>query len=380
MKYALCSAAALLGGMAASAASAQNVTVYGLIDASVAHTTNVNAAGDSVTKMPSLTGSLPSRIGFRGVEDLGGGLQAVFTLENGFAPDSGTMGQGGRLFGRQASVGLKGSWGTLTLGRQINMTFIATQKSDVLGPNLFSISSIDLYLPNARSDNSVGYLGQFGGFTAGATWSFGRDASSAGGPSATNCGGEFAVDSKACRQVTALLGYEQKRYGATASFDKLYGGPGAAGGLTSSGTSDRRVTLNGWAMVGETKIGGGVIARRTEAAATGTGAGGTGGGAGAALATVVGESDLYYLGASHPVQPQLILDAQLAYRNAKNSDADVKMAVVRLMYFLSKRTAGYVGIGTMKNDGASAVALDAGGAVGAGKTQNGVMLGLRHLF
>jgi predicted porin len=362
MKYALCSAAALLGGIAASAASAQNVTVYGLIDAAVAHTTNVNAAGDSMTKMPSLTGSLPSRIGFRGTEDLGDGLQAIFTLENGFAPDAGTMGQGGRLFGRQASLGLKGKYGTLTLGRQINMTFIATQKSDVLSPNLFSISSIDLYLPNARSDNAIGYLGQFGGFTAGATWSFGRDVSAAGGPSATNCGGELAVDKKACRQVTALLGYEEKRFGVTASYDKLYGGPGAAGGLTSSANFDRRITLNGWAMLGETKIGGGVIARRTEAA------------------TGLGESNLYYLGASYPIQPQLVLDAQLAYRNAKNSDADVKMAVARLMYFMSKRTAAYVGIGTMKNDGASAVALDAGGTVGAGKTQNGAMAGLRHLF
>ena len=362
MKYALRGAAALLGGIAASAATAQNVTVYGLFDAAVAHTTNVNAAGDALTKMPSLTGSLPSRIGFRGIEDLGDGLQAVFTLENGFAPDSGAMGQGGRLFGRQASLGLRGKYGTLTLGRQINMTFIATQKSDVLGPNLFSISSIDLYLPNARSDNAVGYLGQFGGFTAGATWSFGRDTSSAGGPSATACAGELPTDAKACRQATALLGYEQKAYGATASYDKLYGGPGAAGGLTGSANSDRRITLNGWGMLGETKIGGGVIARRT------------------AAATGLSESDLYYFGVSHPVYPQLVLDAQLAHRNTKGSDADVKMAVARLMYFLSKRTATYVGIGTMRNTGASAVALDAGGTVGAGKTQNGVMAGLRHLF
>ena len=362
MKYALCSAAALLGGIAASAASAQNVTVYGLFDAAIAHTTNVNAAGDSITKMPSLTGSLPSRIGFRGTEDLGDGLQAVFTLENGFAPDSGTTGQGGRLFGRQASVGLKSKYGTLTLGRQVNMTFIATLKSDVLGPNLFSINSIDLYLPNARSDNAIGYLGQFGGFTAGATWSFGRDNSAAGGPSATNCGGELAVDKKACRQVTALLGYEEQRFGVTTSYDKLYGGPGAAAGLTSSANFDRRITLNGWAMLGQTKVAGGVIARRTEAA------------------TGLSESNLYYLGASHPIMPQLVLDAQVAYRNAKHSDADVKMAVARLMYFLSKRTATYVGIGTMKNEGASAVALDAGGTVGVGKTQNGVMAGLRHIF
>jgi len=110
-----------------------------------------------------------------------------------------------------------------------------------------------------------------------------------------------------------------------------------------------------------------VIARRTAAQAS-------------ALASGLSESDLYYLGVSHPLHPQLVLDAQLAYRNTRGSDADVKMAVARLMYYLSRRTATYVAIGTMKNSGASAVALDAGGTAGSGKTQNGVMAGLRHLF
>ena len=108
MKNSIRCAVALLAGMGASAAMAQsNVTVYGLLDTGLVHVTNVNAAGDSVTKMPSLTGSFPSRIGFRGVEDLGGGLQVVFTLESGLALDTGTSQQGNRLFGRQASVGLR---------------------------------------------------------------------------------------------------------------------------------------------------------------------------------------------------------------------------------------------------------------------------------
>ncbi|MFX5578745.1 porin, partial [Acinetobacter baumannii] len=85
-------------------------------------------------KMPSLTGSFPSRIGFRGTEDLGGGLQALFVLESGFAPDTGAMGQGGRLFGRQSYVGLKSGWGQIMLGRQLNMTYISQLKTDVMGP------------------------------------------------------------------------------------------------------------------------------------------------------------------------------------------------------------------------------------------------------
>jgi predicted porin len=363
MKKGIYSAVALVGALGASGAMAQNsVTVYGLVDSGLVYTTNVNAAGDSMTKMPSLTSSFPSRLGFRGAEDLGNGLQAVFVLENGLALDTGSTGQGGRLFGRQANVGLKGAFGTLTLGRQVNMTYISSLKSDVLGPNLFSIGSIDGYLPNARSDNAIGYLGVFSGVTAGATYSFGRDASAAGGPAATNCAGEVAGNAKACRQVTGLLAYDTPSFGVNVSYDVLNGNTGAAGGLTSSSNDDKRMTANGYVMVGATKIGGGIVDRKTRAV-TGT-----------------SESDLYYLGASYPASPQVTLDAQVAYRDTKNSASDVKMAVARITYALSKRTAVYSAIGQMRNEGLSAVALDAGGSVGVGKTQNGVMGGLRHSF
>ncbi len=357
------SAVALLCGLCASAAMAQSsVTVYGIVDSGLVHTTNINAAGQSITKMPSLTSSFPSRLGFRGVEDLGGGLSAVFVLENGFGLDTGTIGQGGRLFGRQANVGLKGAFGTVTLGRQVNMTYLAGLKSDVLGPNLFAIGSIDGYLPNARSDNAIGYLGVFSGVSVGATYSTGRDASAAGGPAATNCGGEVAGNSKACRQVTALLAYDSKEFGIAASYDKMHGNVGAAGGLTSSDNTDTHNTLQGYAMIGPTKIGAGVIDRKLRAS------------------TGPLDSDLYYLGVSHPFTPVLVLDAQIARRDTKNSANDVNFIAARLTYNLSKRTAVYSTIGQMKNKGTSAVAIDAGGTVGAGLTQNGIMAGLRHIF
>jgi predicted porin len=275
--------------------------------------------------------------------------------------DTGTQQQGGRLFGRQANVGLKGAWGSITLGRQLNMTYISALKTDVLGPHLFAIGSIDPYLPNARSDNAIGYMGNFSGFVVGATWSFGRDGSAAGGPAATNCAGEVAGNAKACRQYTALLGYETKEWGLNTSYDRMYGNTGAAGGLTSSNNTDVRTTVNGYFMIGPTKIGGGVVDRDTKAA------------------TGRVESDLYYLGVSHPIG-QYTIDAQVARRDTRNSSSDVNMLVARLTYSLSKRTAVYTAAGRMANKGASAVALDAGGTVGAGLGQNGVMAGLRHTF
>jgi predicted porin len=365
MKKAVAIALGAAFGAAFGAGSAQaqsQVTVYGIVDVALAHMNNADAAGHSVTREPSLTGSLPSRIGFRGSEDLGGGLSAVFNLESGFNPDVGVLGQGGRLFGRQAWVGLRGGWGTLQLGRILNMTYLATIKSDVLGPNLFSINSIDLYLPNARSDNAIGYLGNFNGLTVGATWSFGRDASAAGGPSATGCAGEVPGNARACRQFTGLLGYDTKTWGINATYDKLYGNTGAAGGLTSSANYDRRITTNGYVMVGAAKFGAGVIDRRTDAV------------------TGVTRSDLVYLGASIPVAARLTLDAQVARKDVKGSPDDTNLAVARLTYALSVRSAVYAGIGRMDNHGAAAIALDAGGTTAPGKTQSGVMAGLRHTF
>lgn len=355
-------AAALLC-LAAGAVRAQtNVTIYGIVDSGVAYMTNVNANGDSMVKVPSLTGSLPSRLGFRGSEDLGNGLQAVFDLEGGILLDSGTTGQGNRLFGRQAWVGLKNQYGTLSLGRTYTMTYIGTLKSDVMGPNLFSLSSIDPYIANARQDNSVSYFGTYNGVQLGATYSTGRDTSAAGGPGGTNCPGEVAGDSHACRQETALLGYEASQFGVNATYDIMYGNKGAGGGLTSSGNSDKRITANAWGMLGATKIGGGVMDRRT------------------AAATGLSNSDTWFLGVTQPLAPQLTLDAQVIYRDTKHSADDVSFVVARLTYAFSKRTVTYLNVGHIANKGAAAIALDAGGSVAQGGAQNGIDIGLRHVF
>ena len=364
MKKIVLGAMSLGAFLFAGIASGQsNVTIYGIVDTGVLYTTNANAAGNSVVKMPGLSGEFPSRLGFKGVEDLGDGLQALFVLESGFGVDTGASGQGSRLFGRQSFVALKNSWGQVSLGRQVNMTFISTAKSDVLGPNLFGIGTIDGYLPNSRSDNAIGYLGTFSGFTVGATYSLGRDTATAGGPAATNCGGEVAGNAKACRQTTALLAYDNNAWGVSTSYDIMYGNTGAGGGLTSSDNSDQRAILSGYFMAGNTKIGGGVIDRRTRAAGN-----------------VNTDSDMYFLGVTYPFTPALVFDAQYVKLNVKNSDNDTSQIVGRLTYNLSKRTALYTSVGYLKNSGLAALSIDAGGSVGPGKNQFGAMLGIKHLF
>ncbi|CAG9199245.1 porin [Burkholderia vietnamiensis] len=108
---------ALLG--AAGAAHAQSsVTLYGVIDTSITYIHGNAGQGNNSWSMGS--GNLQgARWGLKGTEDLGSGLKAIFQVENGFNSTNGALGQGQRMFGRQAFVGLQSDqYGTLTLGRQ----------------------------------------------------------------------------------------------------------------------------------------------------------------------------------------------------------------------------------------------------------------------
>src|SRR5258708_11459203 len=101
----------------AGAAHAQSsVTLYGFVDAGLVYVNN--QFGHS--NIESITGQTSgSRWGLRGSEDLGGGLKAIFTLENGFDSSNGKLLQGGREFSRQAFIGLSSDkLGTFTMGRQ----------------------------------------------------------------------------------------------------------------------------------------------------------------------------------------------------------------------------------------------------------------------
>ena len=104
-------------GMSATQAYAQSsVALYGIVDATAVYTNNQKGGSNLQLQSGKAAGS---RWGIKGVEDLGGGTSAVFALENGFRVNDGALGQGGRMFGRQAFVGIsKKDLGTLTFGRQ----------------------------------------------------------------------------------------------------------------------------------------------------------------------------------------------------------------------------------------------------------------------
>lgn len=102
-------ALAVLGSVAGFAQAQSSVSVYGIVDAVLHKDKGVPAALTS-------GGVSGSRLGFKGSEDLGGGLKANFLLEHGFNVDTGTQGATGKSFNRQSYVGLSGGFGELKLG------------------------------------------------------------------------------------------------------------------------------------------------------------------------------------------------------------------------------------------------------------------------
>ena len=167
MKSKIASAVAVLAAInSMSVAHAQgSVTLYGLIDAGLSFTHNVanSANKNQNSNQVAFTNSQLSgnRWGLRGREDLGGDLSAVFVLESGFKPGTGSLGQGGREFGRQAYVGLKDNqWGTVTLGRQYDPLKDLLQPltaDNIWGAVNVTPGDLDNYDNSLRVNNAVKY-------------------------------------------------------------------------------------------------------------------------------------------------------------------------------------------------------------------------------
>ena len=152
-------------GTAAGFACAADVTLYGVVDTGLLFTDHqVKVDGDK--KLDQSTFGLESgvsagsRFGLKGTEDLGNGLKVGFKLENGFNADDGTLGNDGRLFGREASVSLIGDFGTLSMGRMggvgsaagtYDLVFATADAFDGGDNNVLGLTQ------SARYDNMITY-------------------------------------------------------------------------------------------------------------------------------------------------------------------------------------------------------------------------------
>lgn len=149
-------ALAVLGGFAGVASAQSSVTLYGTIDLNGRYIKN-----DGSSKRVSLSqdGINSSQLGFRGVEDLGGGLKASFVLLAGVNADTGSANN--QFWNRRATVSLSGGFGEVRLGRDYTPTFWNTTIFDAFGTNGLGDSSgvKQLSAPDyVRANNSIGYF------------------------------------------------------------------------------------------------------------------------------------------------------------------------------------------------------------------------------
>ncbi|REE21395.1 putative porin [Paraburkholderia sp. BL27I4N3] len=176
--FALAVSTAMSAAFAAPALAQTSVTLYGVLDEGINYTNNVGRGHVYELASGFAQGS---RWGLKGAEDLGGGLKAIFQLENGFDVSSGRLNQGGRMFGRQAFVGLSANrFGTLTFGRQYDsvVDYLAqTTANGNWAGSLFSHPYDNDNTDNSfRLDNSVKYTSpSLSGFQFGGVYSFSND-------------------------------------------------------------------------------------------------------------------------------------------------------------------------------------------------------------
>lgn len=347
---------------AAHGAHAQSsITLYGVADVGFEYLTHADANNHSLARMTS--GNLSgSRWGMRGTEDLGGGLQALFVLEGGFDIDSGTAAQGGRLFGRQAFAGLSSQYGRVTLGRQNNLLYDILINYDAMAVSpRYSIFTMDT-MTAGRYDNTVKYVGKFGGLTASGLYSFARGTSLAGGTFA----GEVPGNPQSDRAMSGALEYNAGKVGMTVIYDMQQGTAGVTG--QNSSQKDQRLAVAATYTFSNAKIFAGYRWLN--------------GNIGATAAVPSRRADLFWIGAGYQLTPALSLTGAGYLLNDRHGNGDAWSASVLLDYAFSKRTDVYAQVAYIRNDDGARIGLNGPSTtIGpAGTNQLGALVGVRHKF
>lgn len=351
------------------------VTIYGVLDSGVEHITNIGSNHRSLTRVPPITATLPSRLGFRLNKTFKPGYAAIGTLEAGFNMDDGTQGQSGRIFGRQLHAGLSTPAGSFTFGRQYSMLLPALATSDLLGPNIYALGSFDAYLPNARYDNSLAWHGKFSNLSLGLAYSFGRD-TSGGAPASGTCAGEQTNinDTQECKAISAMIRYDAAHFGVAAAVDQIKGGTGASAfffngaapfAFSSSSDKDRRVNLGGYLKFGPAKLGLGWLGRKVSTDAQDV------------------SSDTYYLTGSYKLNGPVTLDGGVHRVVNSDQNRNATLVTLRGFYNLDQGLDAYVQYGHIENSKNATYQLSGAGggtAPAAGGSQNGYMVGIRYIF
>ncbi|MDR7052540.1 putative porin [Duganella sp. 3397] len=348
---------ALVSAAAASAQAQSSVQFYGLLDVGVESLNNAGPNGASTVKAIS-GGMNTSRWGFRGSEDLGNGLKAVYNLEGGILMDSG--GQDGALFRRQSYVGLDGAFGRVIIGRSFTSVYDTVIAYDPMGfaPYYSWATSGPATGPSKYGfttgyDNLVKYAVTVGNFRFGANYAFGEQANSTADSAKTG--------------ITCA--YKLPIGGGTANFmatwERNNGNTVAATGNRDEntvwhvGANYETGPLKFWAV-------------RRDYNLT----------AGRALTADV-EATTTWGGVAYKPNPVTTITGAVYHIDVKNvaagRDADPTMYVARYRYALSKRTDLHVSAAYAKAKNGQLTGLSRDDA-GFANSQRGVTVGMQHRF
>ncbi|MDB5764574.1 MAG: porin [Herminiimonas sp.] len=359
MKKTLCVLAALAAVTNYASAQSSSVSIYGLIDEAVV--LERGGAAGPVNKLSSGV-SAGSRIGFKGTEDLGGGLSALFLLENGFQADTGALGQGGLLFGRQAYAGLKGGFGTVTLGRQYTPQYLTTSFADPFS-NGSAGDSVNILQATgnagSRMDNTVKYATpDLNGFSGEFAYGFGEVAGNAGAGRQIGAEVGYAAGPLDVRlayhnrnndtATTTLASAKNTLLAATYKFAvaKLHFAYGIDKGPLSSPLRNLANPYN-YAVA-------------------------------PTAASVTTDSTDVLLGVTVPFGPHTILASYIRKNDKTAANQDATQSAIGYRYALSKRTDLYAAYAVINNKNGASYTV--GNAIETGSGDKALNLGIRHTF
>lgn len=329
-------ALAVLGAFAVTAQAQTSVTIYGSFDAGLRSSENP-LTGNRTLTMGSTGTYNSNRIGFKGVEDLGGGLNAHFTLETGF--NTGTGAVAGNLFNRSAFVGLGGAWGAVDLGHMYSVNFKTIGGYDPFAYKYTGIIPLAAQGGLTRLNNDIQYTGAFGPVTVRAEYALGEVEDDTGAGATAAVGASFA----------------------TGPFN--FGAAYTTRANAADTADQKNWTLGGAFKTGPFRVAAGYANSDLDAGfLTGVG--------------VTSEARDAWVGASYNMSPAAALTAAFYQTKVEVGTVDGKrnLLVVGGTYALSKRTNFYSAVDFAKYSDSFAT-----GVVDNEKT-TGISVGINHLF
>jgi predicted porin len=359
-------ALAVLGAFAGVASAQSSVTIFGVIDVNLKYVDNT---GTGDRKSMGTDGINSNRLGFRGIEDLGGGMKAGFWLEGGMSPDDGTA--GGQNWRRRSTVSLMGNWGEVRLGRDYTPSFWNTTIFDPFGTNGVG-SSLNVARAAAGSGGAGG--------TAQATYVRSNNALGYFLPAMGGVYGQIMIAPSEGATGAAGGQYEGGRIGYAAGPFNVALALAQQGYSISPNIKYKTLNLAGSYKFGATTL---MIQYNDEKL-------------GADAARVAAPQELaeerWLFGASIVVgQGEVRLSYVMSdWKNdnpttaAKEQDADASMFAIGYVYNLSPRTALYAQYSKISNEGVANFSVAGGssqnGLPTAGGSSTGMEFGLRHSF